>query len=113
MSRNEKMKFIRLIEGSDLNISESLAKYDVPRSTYYRWKRNFKAMGLKGLQDNRPHQARSWNQLLDGQIDKILEYATFYPELSCRQISFYITDTEGFSVSESTVYRRLKEQVKG
>jgi len=38
MSRSEKMKFIRLIEGSDLSISESLAKYDVPRSTYYRWK---------------------------------------------------------------------------
>ena len=32
MSRNDKMKFIRLIEGSDLNISESLGKYDVPRA---------------------------------------------------------------------------------
>ena len=35
MSRNEKMKFIRLIEGSQLCISDALAKYDVPRSTYY------------------------------------------------------------------------------
>jgi hypothetical protein len=34
MSRNEKMKFIRLIEGSGLNITDALARYDVPRRTY-------------------------------------------------------------------------------
>jgi transposase InsO family protein len=110
MSRNEKMKFIRLIEGSALSISDALAKYDVPRSTYYRWKRNLKTMGTKGLEDNKPHRARTWNQLLPHQVDKILEYATFYPELSSREISMYITDNAGFSVSESTVYRRLKER---
>lgn len=110
MSNTEKMKFIRLIEGSDLTISDALAQYDVPRSTYYRWKRNLKTMGTKGLEDNKPHRARTWNQLLPHQLDKILEYATFYPELSCREISLYITDNDGFSVSESTVYRRLKER---
>ena len=31
MSRNDKMKFIRLIEGSDMCINDALAKYDVPR----------------------------------------------------------------------------------
>ena len=110
MSGTEKLKFIRLIEGSDLSISDALGKYDVPRSTYYRWKRNLKTMGTKGLQDNKPYRARTWNQLLPHQLDKILEYATFYPELSCREISLYITDNDGFSVSESTVYRRLKER---
>jgi len=110
MSRTEKMKFIRLIEGSAVSISDALVQYDVPRSTYYRWKRNLKTMGTKGLQDNKPHRARTWNQLLPHQVDKILEYAMFYPELSCRQICLYITDNEGFSVSESTVYRRLKER---
>lgn len=110
MSRNDKMNFIRLIEGSDLSISQALARYDVPRSTYYRWKRKLKKTGLQGLQDNKPHRARTWNQLLPWQVDKVLEYATFYPELSCREIGLYITDNDGFSVSESTVYRRLKER---
>jgi transposase InsO family protein len=110
MSKTEKMKFIRLIEGSDMSISDALAKYDVPRSTYYRWKRKLRTQGLQGLQDNKPHRARTWNQLLPEQVDKILQYATFYPERSCREISFYITDNEGFSVSQSTVYRRLKER---
>ena len=110
MSSHQKMKFIRLIEGSDVSISDALARYDVPRSTYYRWKRNLRTMGTKGLQDNKPHRIRTWNQLLPYQLDKILEYAMFYPELSCREIGLYITDNEGFSVSESTVYRRLKER---
>jgi len=104
------MKFVRLIEGSGLSISDALAKYDVPRSTYYRWKRRLRSQGIQGLQDSKPHRARTWNQLLPWQVDKILEYATFYPELSCREINLYITDTEGFSVSEATVYRRLKER---
>jgi len=110
MSGAEKLKFIRLIEGSGLSTSDALAKYDVPQSTYYRWKRKLKTMGTKGLQNNKPHRARTWNQLLPRQLDKILEYATFYPELSCREISLHITDNDGFSVSESTVYRRLKER---
>ena len=110
MSRNDKMKFIRLIEGSDLSISQALARYDVPRSTYYRWKRKLQKMGSKGLADNKPRRQRTWNQLLPWQLDKILEYATFYPDYSSREISFYITDNEGFSVSESTVYRKLKER---
>jgi len=109
MSRNDKMKFIRLIESSELCISDALAKYDVPRSTYYRWKRKLRTQGIKGLQDNKPYRARTWNQLLPWQVDKILEHATFIPEYSSREISLYITDNEDFSVSEPTVYRRLKE----
>ncbi len=109
MSKNDKMEFIRLIEGSQLCISEALAKYDVPRSTYYRWKRRLRTQGIKGLADNKPYRVRTWNQLLSWQIDKILEYATFNPEYSIREISFYITANEGFSVSESTVYRSLKD----
>ena len=110
MSRNDKMKFIRLIEGSQLCISDALNKYDVPRSTYYRWKRKLRNQGMKGLVDNNPYGARTPNQLLPCQIDKILEYTTFNPEYSSREISLYIADNERFSVSESTVYRRLKER---
>ena len=109
MSRNDKMKFIRLIEGSELNISDALSKYDVPRSTYYRWKRKLKSQGINGLKDNRPYRKRTWNQILPWQTDKILEYATFNPEMSSREISLNITDREHFSVSEATVYRTLKE----
>jgi transposase len=108
MRRNEKLKFIRLIEGSERSASVALSNYDIPRSTYYRWKRKMKTQGRKGLEDNRPYRARTWNQLLPDQLDAIDEYAMLYPELSSREICLSITDHEPFSVSESTVYRRLK-----
>jgi putative transposase len=110
MSRDQKMEMIRSVESSDLSISEAINKLDIPRSTYYRWKRKLRSQGINGLLDNKPYRARIWNQLLPSQVDKILEYATFNPEYSSREISLYITDNEGFSVSESTVYRRLKER---
>jgi len=110
MSKYEKMEIIRLIESSDLSISDALKHFDLPRTTYYRWKCKLRTMGLQGLQDNKSKRFRTWNQLIPEQLDTILEIAYSFPEWSSRQISLYITDNEGFSVSESTVYRRLKER---
>jgi len=109
MSKDQKMGIIRSIESSGLSISQTLKKLDVPRSTYYRWKHKLRTMGLQGLKDNKPHRARTWNQLLAHEDDTILEVAYANPEWPSRQIGLYITDNAGFSVSESTVYRRLKK----
>ena len=108
MSMNKKMNIIRRVESSNLDISHALKKLDVPRSTYYRWKEKLRRLGLQGLKDNKPHRPRTWNKLLPSQDDAILEVAYTYPDWPSRQISLYITDECDFSVSESTVYRRLK-----
>jgi transposase len=108
MSRNEKMDIVRQVESSGLVISQALRRLDVSKSTYYRWKHKLRTMGIQGLEDIKPKRVRNWNQLLPCQDDIILEAAYVNPEWKSRQIAFYITDKEGFSVSASSVYRRLK-----
>ncbi len=109
MSKDKKMDIIRSVESSGLSISQALKKLDMPRSTYYRWKQKLRTKSLQGLKDNTPHRSRAWNQLLPHEDDTILEVAYTNPEWPSRQICLYITDQGGFSVSESTVYRRLKK----
>ena len=76
------MEIIRLLKRPDLNISDAPGRFDVPTSTYYPWKRKYRTMGINGLQDNKPLALRVWNRLPPEQNDKILEYATLYPEYS-------------------------------
>ena len=108
MTRQQKMDAIRLVESSPLSTTQALGRLDLPRSTYYRWKQKFQQQGHVGLQDNRPCHKRVWNQLRPQEVDKIVELACMQPDRSSREIGLYITDNEGFSVSESSVYRILK-----
>lgn len=110
MSKSKKLEALRLIESSGLSVSSALKRLGVARSTYYRWRQKFRMLGVLGLQDVKPARLKTWNQLLFDQNEMILEVATFNPEWSSCEISLYITDYKGFSVSESTVYRRLKER---
>ena len=108
MSEYKKMDAISLVESSGLSVSDALDKLRLPRTTFYRWRKKFRTMGISGLKDNKPKPRRAWNKLLPEHEDKILDITTFNLDWVPRQISFYICDNEGFSVSETTVYRLLK-----
>ena len=55
-------------------------------------------------------RSQPWNHIIPNEERRILAVAREFPELSCRQLSVWITDHEGFAVSESTVYRILKRE---
>lgn len=110
MSTNQKMEILRAVESCGLPVREALARMDVPRTTYYRWRRKFRQQGRTGLQDRSPYKGRTWNQILSAEREKILEVAMLYPEWSSREVACFITDHARFSISESTVYRVLKSE---
>ncbi len=110
MAKHEKMEIIRLVESSELSTNETLKRYEINSSTYYRWKGRLKKYGTVGLVDNKPKRTRQWNQIKPKEEQSIIEVALLNSEWSSREIALYITDNKGFSVSETTVYRRLKAQ---
>jgi transposase InsO family protein len=107
-SQSEKMEVIRLVEGSSLPVSRTLAEFDVPRSTFYRWYAAYVREGYDGLVSRAGQKRRFWNRIPDGERERVAELAIEKPEASPRELAWHITDTEGWFVSESSVYRILK-----
>lgn len=107
---DEKLALFYAVESSGFKIKEALRHLDMPASTYYHWKANYKKHGKEGLRDKKSGPKKAWNALLNTEVEEILEVAREKPELSCREISFTLTDTGGFSVSESSVFRILKDE---
>ena len=108
MQPEQKLAILRQVEASPFSVRKSLKHLGVPVSTYYRWRSNFRRFGLEGLRDMSASNAKGWNRLLPDERDKILEVAQRDTDWSPREVACHITDHEGFSVSESTVYRLLK-----
>jgi transposase InsO family protein len=108
MSAQQKLEIIRVVESSGINRSKSIDRLGIAKTTYYRWKKRLKDLGSDGLKDRKPIPKQFWNRLTSQEEQKIFEVALLYPEWSSREISLYLSDHAGFTVSESTVYRRLK-----
>ena len=108
MAAQYKLEVLRTVEVCPLPVKQALRQLGIPRSTYYRWRANFRRRGRAGLHDRPSSRNRVWNQILPAERDQLLQIALLYPEWSPREISCHLTDQGGFSVSESSVYRILK-----
>jgi transposase InsO family protein len=104
--REDLIKKVELQDGHRVKMLDDLG---IPRSTYYKWRRTYDEDGMPGLEGIKPVARRIWNRLFETEVKKVLEVARLHPELSPRLLSVKITDEENFSVSESTVYRILKD----
>ncbi len=105
---SEKLEIIRLVERSHLPAKQTLDVLGVPRTTFCRWYEGYRLKGHKALEDKAPLPARVWNRIPDEIRDQLITLALDRPELSPRELAVTFTDTEGYFVSESSVYRLLK-----
>lgn len=104
--RIDLVRKLDLLEGDR---SRALEDLGIPRSTYYHWRSEYdrkKTEAFKRPSSRRP----SWNRLKDDEVKRVLAIALENPELSPRLLALKISDEERFSVSESTVYRLLKQK---
>ena len=104
MSGVGKADVLAKVASSVLPKRRVLDELGVPKSTYYRWMR---LKEQQGLEDDAGGGNPPWNRLTSQEIDSVLSAAREMPELSCRQLAAWTTDNQGFSVSESSVYRIL------
>jgi len=100
MSPAEKAEIVNHVESQSRHKREVLMELGIPRSTYYRWRKGPEEGGRR----------TPWNRITPNEERRVLALAREYPELSSRQLSAWITDNEGFAVSESTVYRILRRE---
>ena len=49
-----------------------------------------------------------WNKIPEWEKERVVEVAREYPEKSCREIAWLMTDQRDYFISESSVYRILK-----
>ena len=107
-SQAEKMEIIRLVEESSLSARRTLEELDVNRSTFYTWYRRYEEGGYDGLANRKPALRRFWNRIPASEKERVVSIALERPEESPRQLAWYVTDREGYFISESSVYRILK-----
>jgi putative transposase len=107
-SAAEKFEIIRLVEEAGLPAKRVLAELDIPRSTFYRWYKRYQDAGYDGLEDTQPHTRRHWNRIPDQVREQVVQTALEKPELSPRELTWHIVDTQDYFISESSVYRLLK-----
>jgi putative transposase len=100
MSAVDKAKILAHVENQTRGKRHALMSLGIPKSSYYRWRQG------------QPMTSRGgpWNRIMPNEERRILAVAREFPDLSSRQLAAWLTDHEGFAVSESTVYRILRRE---
>ena len=77
-------------------------------ASFYRWYDRYQSGGYEALKDRPPKPKQVWNRIPDDVRGRVLRLALDAPELSPRELATRFVDTEGYFVSEASVYRLLK-----
>lgn len=109
-STGEKMEIIRIVQDSELGVKRTLEELGISRSTFYEWYKRYKEDGYEGLKPRQSNRKTFWNKIPDAEKKKVVKTALDQTELSPRELAYHITDKQGWFISESSVYRILKER---
>ncbi len=104
----EKREIIKLVEQSHLSTRQTLDRIGIPRATFYRWYAKYQMGGEDELEDKISAPRHIWNRIPSKVHERIIDLALKETVLSPRELAVRFTDTTGYFISESSVYRLLK-----
>lgn len=111
-SQSEKHEIIQLVEGSGIGVNKTLKELKIHKRTFYNWYARYLEGGFDALgpQGQKGSQRRIWNKIPHEEKNHVVKMALEKPEMSSRELACYITDNNKRFISESSVYRILKER---
>jgi putative transposase len=109
-TQREKYDIIRLVDKSDLSANRTLKELGLHKRTYYNWYSRYLEDGYDGLAARAKSRRQTWNKIPNQEKCKVVEEALEHPELSSRELAVHIVDHHKWYISESSVYRILKER---
>jgi transposase len=107
---SEKQELIDLVVRSDLGVNRTLREIGLNKSTFYKWYKAYSDFGVEGLEPSNRSSRRQWNSIPQEQKNLVVELALERPELSSRELAYHLTDEQQIFISESSVYRILKNR---
>lgn len=110
LSASEKYEIIQQVTRSELGVKRTLDEFGIPRSTFYKWYNNYLKAGFDGLKPTKRLTNKQWNSIPEDQKNLVVALALEHTELSARELAYKITDEQGIYISESSVYRILKQR---
>lgn len=110
LTASEKLEIIQIVTTSDLGVKKTLESFGIARSTFYKWYKCYLEKGYDGLKHNKRTSQKQWNSIPQVQKNLVVEVALEYTELSSRELAYKITDEQQIYISESSVYRILKQR---
>lgn len=110
LNQSEKFEIIQLVEKSELGVNATLKEFGIHKSTFYDWYNAYLEQGYDGLANKTFTRKQFWNQIPEREKQLIVKKALEYPERSPREVAFLFIDSYKRYVSESSVYRILKEK---
>jgi len=102
------MEIIKTVEESELGVRPTLRELQISPSTFYDWYRRYKENGYDGLANKKSSPRKFWNRIPDPIKEQVVDIALEQTDKSPRELAWYITDNQGYFISESSVYRILK-----
>ena len=102
-----RFRYIILEYSRGRNISKVCREFNIPRSTFYNWRKRYDEEGPSGLYRKKPVAHSHPRKTPPEVIEKILEIRSAY-QMGAWRIKYYLERYHGINISESTVSRTLK-----